>query len=64
MSKGQHRVTPNSEAGRRMTSGGGTDFHAYLIPQPTREWNRLVEAKKEAKLNTRQEKKNGLPPPI
>lgn len=61
MSKGMHRVTPDSKTGRQMTSGGGTEHHDYLIPQATRDWNAVIKAKKEARLNTRWSKKHGLP---
>lgn len=53
MSKGTHRVTANSKAGRRMTSGGGTFYQPRLQPTEIQSWNAAVEEKKRARATRR-----------
>ena len=46
MKKPIHRVTPNSKAGRRMTSGGGIALFPNRISNEILDWNAAVEYRK------------------
>ena len=57
---GVHRSTPNSKAGRQMTSGGGKEFHAWDISEVIRDWNAAIDAKKHAKWLAKKEKEYAI----